>query len=334
MLSREDRRMERDDREAAAAAGSPKRRMTLSAALKWAWAEELPKEPAHSGPEGFASAWGAIERYGELMTVVDRDPNRYGCIPFDEAGFPHADALKLAAAVEELDGLVIDAPEDWDPMPELAAIDPDLARAARADAVRKATREGEGGERVFAVRPSVLAIRHAILGIVPDWQVEALPAVEYERYSNGRPRWFVRREVSVDVGTDANGAPTFMTETVEVDGWSSRQRRPMKGAYQKPYFDPDPVPALVARAEYEVFCAAMAWLAEAIGDRLETIDIAPIEWPARPWEEGGDSLASDAKRGRSKVLPDLKAEARRKNEAKIPIKTRCKPASKNICSPA
>ncbi|QKV20255.1 hypothetical protein [Oricola thermophila] len=281
--------------------------MTVSAALQWAWRDELPKMPAAERPAGLsaASAWASILRYGELHSVIDRQPNRYGCVPFDVAGWPHADALRIAEAVEALAGLVVEVPDGWNPAPELVAIDADLARKAVEDTLRAAIVERDG-ETVFRVAADVLVVRHAILGTVPQWRMD-LPEATVEIGEGGRPKWYVLREIPTVVGTNPDGSDRIVTETIEVDGWSSRKRRPLPGAYQRRKFDPDPVPAMVERAEYEIFAAAMTHLAGDLSGRLETIEIVADEWPARPWCESPDSAQN---RRTPKILPDLEAAKR------------------------
>lgn len=285
------------------ASGPVRRKMTLSEALKWAWGDELPKEPAIERPAGFGSlgAWGAIARFGELNSVIDRQPNRYGCIPFDQADFPHPDAVRIAEAVKDLDDLVVDLPDGWHPMPEIAAIDVGLAGLALADTLRKVTVTTEAGEIRFKVSPGVIIVRHAILGLVPNWRLDEIPVIRHVVGANGREKWFVKRETRSIAGRNPDGTDRVVTENVEVDGWSTSKQRPVHGAYRKPYLDPDPVPVMVARAEYEIFCAAMATLAADLADRLETISIVADDWPACPWIDGETRLPSAGR-----ILADLR----------------------------
>lgn len=298
-------------------ANSPRRRkMTMSDALKWAWGEELPKMQADAGFDkgmlGARSAWGSILQYGEVGSIVDRQPNRFGCIPFDMAGWPHADALLIADAVEGLAECAVDVPEGWHPMPELAAIDEPLAARAVSDALIKATTLDRDGALRFRAKPDVMVVRHAILGIVPDWRLYGTPAKQYEAWPGGRHRWFVRREVSTVVGTNPDGTDMVAGSTIEVDGWSSRLKRPVAGAYRKAHFVPDPVPVMVARGEYEIFSAAMCMLFDQLADRLETINLMPVDWPVQPWDDSTE-IPADSRGPR--ILPDLAAERAAKGAA-------------------
>lgn len=303
--------------------GRAKRKMTLSEALKWAWGDELPKEPSGERPAGLsaANAWDAILRFGEAGTIVDRQPNRFGCIPFDMADFPHPDALAIAAAVASLADTIVEAPEGWHPMPDLAGLDAALARRALSDTLDRATRRTAGGDRVFRARADHLVVRHAILGLVPDWRVDHLPVKEYETWPNGRPRWFVLRETRTVIGEHADGSDRIEVTTTEVDGWSERRQRPVAGAYRKARFSPDPVPVMVARAEYEIFCAAMALLFDDLAGRLETVALVPEDWPVQPWDDS-DVLAPALRRG--KILPDLAAGAPPLPEPKKPAKSKAR----------
>ncbi|MFN3549239.1 MAG: hypothetical protein ACK4U0_17265 [Mesorhizobium sp.] len=280
--------------------------MTISEALEWAWRDELPKVPTSAGGAGgprAGNAWNSILAFGEIGTVIDRQPNRWGCIPFDMAGWPHADALAIADAVERLADCAIVAPDGWNPMPELALLDAGMAARAAHDALLRATEDDGAGQRRFRTSPGLIVTRHAILGTAPDWRMDDPPVLRFEAHDNGRAKWFVQRETRQVIGSNHDGTDRVEVVTIEVDGWSTKHRRPVTGSYRKPYLDPDPVPVMVARAEYEILVAALDMLHEALRGRLSSIDLAPCGWPVRPWE--GDSVDGRARRG--KILPDLKA---------------------------
>lgn len=297
------------------ASGLRRRKMTVSDALKWAWGDELPKVQGdfRTPSLGSVSAWAAILRYGEVGSIVDRQPNRFGCIPFDEVGWPHSDALRIADAVASLADCSVDVPEGWHPMPELAAIDEGLASRAVGDALLKATVADAGGGLRFRARPDVLVVRHAILGLVPDWRLWERPEKQFETWPNGKHRWFVRREVRTVIGEHADGTDKIDVQTVEVEGWSSRLQRPVAGAFRKARFVPDPVPAMVARGEYEIFCAAMCMLFDQLSDQLETIELIAVDWPVQPW---GDSPERAADSRAPRILDDLSAAGGEKDEPK------------------
>lgn len=305
--------------------------MTVSAALKWAWGEELPKEPSRQGPIGLSgqSAWAAILRFGEVGTIVDRQPNRYGCVPFDATGWPHEDAIRIFEAVSDLGACAIEVPDGWNPMSALDLVDPALGAKAVTDALAKATVTGADGEAYFRMRPDVLLVRHAIIGTVPDWRFDEMPEKKFECWPNGQHRWFLKQQTRMVIGEHGDGSQRIEVATVEVDGWLPRRRRPHPQAYRKAVLDPDPVPAMVARAEYEIFSAAMEALHDALAGRLETIDLQPSIWPAQPWDDSAE-WAETARPG--KILPDLRAEAiaivEARNAAKSTTKRRGKKSAK------
>lgn len=283
-----------------------RRRMTISEALRWAWSEELPKEPAaafYAPPAGYVSAFAAVSGFGELHSIVDRQPNRFGCIPFDRADHPHPDALRMAAAVSSLAECEVDVPANWQPMPELLALDDALAARAARDVIERTTVRTDAGVRRFRSRADALVVRYAILGVTPPWQLSTIPERRYEAFANGVHRWFVQRPVSTVIGENPDGTDMIETSIVEVDGWSARLKRPVAGAYRKPYLDPDPLPVMVARAEYEQLTAALAMLAAELAASLQTIELMPDAWPERPWER------SDADARKAKILPDLRQMA-------------------------
>lgn len=282
------------------------RKMTLTAALRWAWSEELPKEPAaafYAPPAGSASAWAAIAGYGQLGSMVDRQPNRFGCIPFDRPDYPHADAVRIADAVAALGDCTLDVPAGWHPMPELATADEALCGKALADALERTTGKAAGGAWRFRTSPSTLIVRYAILGLLPDTRLSGVPERRYEKAANGADRWFVQRPVTTVIGQNADGSDMLQVVMTEADGWSARRRRPLPGAYRKPYLDPDPVPVMVARAEYQIMVAGLAMLFDDLAGRLDSIELLPSPWATHPWEAGGETGPEP------KILPDLRQMA-------------------------
>src|SRR5688500_9952509 len=98
-----------------------KKRMTIEALLRWAYRDELPKAQAPGGslrPAGFGGAWGGIERYGELLTVIDHGlENRYGLVPdLSATTEPHPDAIRIGDAVQALDAFPLNLPDGWNPL--------------------------------------------------------------------------------------------------------------------------------------------------------------------------------------------------------------------------
>lgn len=270
--------------------------------IAWAWREELPKMPKRpAGPHGHGLAWTKTETYGEYLSLVELyGVNRYGCVPeFSAESWPCLDAVLVAEAVGALDETTLEMPEDWRPAPELDRFDGLGARAV-ADAWRRMTRQDEAGATVLRLKPSELIIRHAVLGT--DMGAMALDEVTREtvRWPNGTERWFIQRTVDVVTGCDRAGKEVSAPQTVEWNGWNSKSRRPMPDAYRKHYLDPDPVGAIVARAEYEILRSALDLVAGLVADRLVDVVMLPSRLPSEPWIDDG----------RRRVLPDLGARQR------------------------
>ncbi|PHP66768.1 hypothetical protein CSC94_11715 [Zhengella mangrovi] len=251
----------------------------MTDALQWVWGEELPKVGAGAAGAaampGAKSAWASIDRFGSLHAIIDRPSNVFGCVPFDEAEAPHPDAIAIADAVFALDSGSLVIPDGWDPVPEIADCDRDLKDLAIRDALERVSR-----------RPSTVVIRFAILGRSPDWAMDRQPVALFEKGPTGADRWFVRRETRMVEGQNPDGSDRIVTVNAEVDGWSQRLRRPVAGAYRKRRLDPDPRPAIVARAEYEIFVACLAMLFDDLKGELASIDLKWSPWPLRPWEDG------------------------------------------------
>lgn len=276
-------------------------RMLLTAALRWAWIDELPKEPAGATPpKGLQSAWEAISRFGQHYAIIDRQPNRYGCVPFDEADLPHPDAVRIAEAVNCLGDKLIAVPKDWHPMHELEGCDQELLDEAVGKTLARMSIIDDDGVRRFKTNPTTLLIRYTILGLEPDWELYDVPTKRLLKRENGQAKWFVKSSMPQLVGTNPDGSNKIAHVDIERNGWSPRSRRPLPGAYQKTVLDPDPVPVMIERAEYEVLFSALCKLYVELSGKLETIQLEPVTWPRCPWE--GDS----PERQSGCVLPDLR----------------------------
>jgi hypothetical protein len=283
---------------AAIAVPGVKKDITIEALLRWAYRDELPKAGGSSRLRvaGFGGAWGGVERYGELLSVIDDENlNRYGVVPdFGATTEPHPDAVMVGEMVKALDAFPLNLPDDWDPCgdwPELGAEGPAAVRRA----IERETYIDPAGERRFKTAISRLIMRHALLGDAPVWDGEE-PQVKLVCAANGKPKWFRRVLRLVEDGDPVNGIQPVYAE-VEVDGLDPKLRIPYPDAYRKTYLDPDPAEVIVSRAEYEVWCAALDLLACDLDGMLESHTLIPSARPARPWETG--ELA------RPRVLMDL-----------------------------
>jgi hypothetical protein len=281
------------DRRVEAKPVGAKKPIGIEELLRWAYREELPKEQdcGGVGALGFGHAWGSLTEYGELLTVVD-DPgscNRWGVVPDRGARVePHPDARMVAEAVLDLDQLELSLPEEWEPLGDLGDLGV-LGWACVARALDRLTVIGADGARALRTTPRRLVFKHAILGGCPVWEAD-VPEVKLVCGANGRPKYFVRNVISM-----ADGIPL----EIEADGWSKKARRPVCGAYTKPYLEPDPTDAAVARGEYEIWRAALDILAEDLAGRLEAFDVMPSASPSRPWEVQIEPVCE------SRILPDL-----------------------------
>ena len=256
-----------------------KRVLTIEQALRWAYRDELPKvRPDGTVTLGeMASAWDKVARYGELNAVIDENP--YGVLHDPTAlGEPHRDALRISQAVDELAGLLLDVPDDWEPIRDLGDLG-EAGEACRARALEKI--------RTHAPRPRQLVIKYALLRDPPDWQIER-PVIRYVCSGNNKPKWFRR--------VPWRDPETGHMHEQEVDGWDSRARRPHVGAYQKTFLDPDPTMTVIWRAEWQVWVAALDVLQIELEGELESIDVRGSGRPLVPWEEPQHV---------GRVLPDL-----------------------------
>lgn len=289
--------------------------MDIEALVRWAYRDELPRLPLQGPPAaGFRSGWEAISRSGELLAVVQEPDivNAFGMFPEQVARLwrePHPDALAVYDAVEGLAALVLDLPEGWNPLADLGDLGADgqesIARGLDL-LVTVEMRDGRGqvvpsyggleaGETVTARpvmrrSPACLVIRHALLGGCPAWEADVPERKVVMRPMGRSPAWF-RKIVQV-----SDGAFAPSRYEIEVDGFDYKRRMPHPDAYQKTVLEPDPVDVVVARAEYELWHAALALLADALGPRLRDHALLPSSRAARPWE-------GEAQRGR--ILPSL-----------------------------
>ena len=257
-----------------------KRPVDIEDLLRWAYRDELPKVEADQSVEGIGpqsgSMWGGVSQMGEEMAAAVHDgrPNVYGLLPshnpFEQPINP--DALIIGEAVNALDYVGFTLPADWSPFADMPGLGADAEWLT--DAARQRLVQDSGFVRVEARR---LVIRFAILGDRREWECEPIRR-GWLSYANGAPRWF--RRVLVDDGF--GGAVE-----IEVDGYNKRGKRPFTDAFRKPVFDPSPNTVAEARAEYQVWHAAMAYLAARLDGCLSDFAVSGPARPWAPWEGGG-----------------------------------------------
>ncbi|GGH27792.1 hypothetical protein GCM10007036_36560 [Alsobacter metallidurans] len=113
------------------------RRLEIEKALAWAFRDELPKTTRPGGrikTLGLPAVWGRIDKFGELLELVDEDGlNQWGVFadPFAVTA-PHPDAIAIAETVKALGLLALDLPADWDPLGDVELGDDRAAVLARA----------------------------------------------------------------------------------------------------------------------------------------------------------------------------------------------------------
>lgn len=262
--------------------------------VRWAYREELPKAQPVMPNLGLSNAWNSIASLAALGQRVQEPDvrNRYGLVPDLVAqNEPHPDAVAIWASVQDLADMVLTLPEDWNPLSDMGDLGPQGAAAIRrgfdrifAPSNSRPVARQVGNMRRFVLQrtaaepmrlrrsASELVQHHAIMGTFPDWRADK-PERCVVKHSNGQPKWFIRETIETAAGV----------AEYEADGMDRKLKRPKPNAFQKHYLDPDPSIAVAARAEYEIWIAAMASLAEDLVGRLD--DFEPIALATnRPWE--------------------------------------------------
>ncbi len=256
----------------------------IEAFLTWAYRDELPKAGAAEASavgggmmSGMDGGWDAVSRQGELMAemVSDGRTNAYGVLPIAiDAGPPHPDAVVLHHAVSALDGWEIGLPEGWNPLADMNLSERDASDAV-ARAMPRIMAPGRDGRMRLRQRPAELVRHHAIMKSAPGWEAKA-PVASMVVGPNGKPEWFRMVEV-------VEGMTRFSRE---VSGFNPRTRKPWPDAYKKTLLNPDPALAVIDRAEYEVWSAALdeVCLTLQAGGELQAHAVVRSARPARPWE--------------------------------------------------
>jgi len=257
---------------------------TVDEFLTWAFVHELCKGGGENGVAGIGSAWSAISQVATLGVRIAAPlrSSDFGAFLADDG--PHPDAVIAGRAVAALGRIVLELPGDWGPVGDLYAAAPDILTHGEFDALVAASceRARDSLSRASMARHVVaLVIARATIGSAPDWRIEPPDAVT-ETGADGRPSWFVR-------AVRTNPA-TGRDETVELFGYDASRRRPLPGAYRKFRLDPDPFAGIMARADYQIWRAAMdlvfADLAENVHGELIANRILPCAAPLAPWEGG------------------------------------------------
>lgn len=248
---------------------SPKRKMDVEAALRFAYRDELPKR-GNAQATAAGGQWDRILKFGTYGTHLDEGWAEPGHPP--ALGDPHPDALRIEQAVRGLAGIS----GELDPEPLMVGL-----QGFGLDAV------GAIGRAMQNI--SALVAIHARLGKRPD--AGGYPVAEPLKHAHGQvvlkrsePRFVpVRWERVLDAKGRAIGEKAV--EFVEMDQ-AVKVQKIRSGLYPAGTFctlvwHPSPAHVLLERAEYAVWWAALDLLAGELV--LDTIEVAPMRAPQSPW---------------------------------------------------
>lgn len=282
-----------DPRGPSRGASGPLRRMDVEAAIGWAVRDELPKLPAAGAGRlvradlarlGYGK--GGIAAFAALGTAVDGGLNAFGLVPFAQEGEPHPDALTIWRAIQLLDECALGSLSDWDAFPDLAPLEADPAGALLVARARADARALAGAQAAMRAQPSRLMVRGAVLGPPAGWET-GLVEVDLERGPYGKALWF--RRTPIACAWNEQGEAVAFHE-MEVNGYDARAKRPYPDAYQRKMLRPCPLPAALARAEWQIWRAGLDVVLEACREwGLASIE---LEASARPWEPWVDAGAA------------------------------------------
>lgn len=252
--------------------------VTIEKLLHWAFVMEMPlPDEGVVIPVGGFGPWGAIDRFGQLGTLVDEnrimDSDSGGVSWVIGRADPHA--VAVVNAVADLDAMSLREEDGFDIMAGWTDFGT-LGDEAIAKAWGIISRQRPDGQLVLKSAISELVRRVAVLGTWPKWQADA-PRLEMATIE-GRPAWFrkVKREVEWESGVAVRWAE------VELNGFNKVGKRPYPGAYRKYVLAPDISGILASRIEYTLTHAALTTLAADL-DGLGGRKVLPPMCPPMPW---------------------------------------------------
>ncbi len=254
------------------------RGMAIEAFLSWAFGEELAKGGGVDGVAAVASAWGKIQGLAVLGAIVDTGDRRDGPTMCLVDGDPHPDAVIAGKAVAALGDLDLEVPDGWSPLDDFPELG-DLGEAAVAAATARLRRSPAR----FARSVVALVVARAVIGLPPDWSMTPV-RIDVARH-NGAPAWFRMATVP----DRASGK----SMRIEVDGYDRKRRRPFHDAYRKRVLSRDIVGDVMARADYQIWRAAMDIVRDDIlsgrHGELKAHRVGPCLAPLCPWAVGESS---------------------------------------------
>jgi hypothetical protein len=270
--------------------------MVIEDAIRWAVRDELPKVGADvvggwiraGAPNGAASPALAASVAGQMGASVDARTNRYGVVPdFGALGRlePHPAAVAIGEAMLALDGIEAGGFADWEAFDDLAGLGDDpVAGPLLAEARRDAQAQAGTMARMTGSL-SALMVKRAVLGPPSGWEIGEVRAEVVT--SHGKPLWF-RLERRPVAWNDRDEAIAWAD--VETDGYNAKAKRPFPEAYRKHRLEPDPLLAVLARAEWQLWRAALDVVFEDVAGcgavAVGGVAVLPSRLPMRPWVEG------------------------------------------------
>jgi hypothetical protein len=255
--------------------GGTKTEIDVEMALRWAWRDELSKRQT-SAAEGI---WSQIEEYGQRGGI---DPGHGAAQRYSHFGLPDPDAEALERAVAQLDDVVIDWSQSLGAIAgELSGLvsvndfskrsSGDSGKVTRAGWTDKRTgkwSEAESRPRdmlmLGAFRTKALVTMYAARGCRPDWREDP-------------PRPY---RVQADKGQHA-----------KVVGECEGKNRYSLGSFCPLQWEPSPLAAITARAEYAVWWESLHKVVEIA--QLSKFTLLPPRAPAAPWRGETDGGAGD-----------------------------------------
>jgi hypothetical protein len=255
---------------------------------------ELPKQAAEtvggwiraSAPNGCASPALASAVAGELGAAISAPANRYGVVP-DLGALgrlePHPAALAIGEAMLGLDAVTPASMDEWDAFEDLDGLAHDPIAAPLLEQAKRDARGQAGAFARMIGALSGLMVKRAVLGAPRGWDCGEVSA-RLITGANGKPLWF--RKVTRPAAWNMRGEVTATCE-VEVDGRNDKTQRPHDNAYRKHELTPDPLTVALARAEWQLWRAALDVIWEDAHDEAlaHGVTLTPSRLPMRPWVE-------------------------------------------------